>query len=189
VRQAHITLTFFGRKKADLLALVRDQIVRIHDRILSSTYPFCTGFDYGAWTCGFLLTHDRPLAAGYLEESGYCASAWAVLFIVINFIFASIRLTELNVPAEPFIEGCKIATVALVVLIPNGDMDSTTLQKIASQEFLGLEEKKIGFCALSTKQPDFIGKWLDPKAESFVCLWNIHFFVVKTTPGKRQFLK
>jgi hypothetical protein len=72
-----------------------------------------------------------------------------VLFIVINFIFASIRLTELNVPAEPFIEGCIMMTVALIFLIiPNGEMNSTTLQKVANQEFLRLEEKQIGLPVL-----------------------------------------
>jgi hypothetical protein len=63
-----------------------------------------------------------------------------VLFIVTNFIFASIHLAELNVPAEPFIEGCRMTTVALVFLIPNGEMNSTKLQKVASHEFFGLEE-------------------------------------------------
>jgi hypothetical protein len=189
VLQAHIKFTFFRRKNEDFAAFVRDLILSIHDRILPSTYAFCTGFDYGARTCDFLLTRDRSLAAWYLEESGYCLSARKVLFIVINFIFASIRLTELNVPTNPFIEGCRMTTVALIFLIPNGEMNSTTLQKVASQEFLGLKKKKIGFRVLSTKRPDLIEKWLDPKAEIFVCFWNIHFFIVKTTPGKRQLLK
>jgi hypothetical protein len=123
---------------------VCDLILSIYDRTLPSTSAFCTGFDYGARTYNFLLTRDRSLAARYLEESGYCVSARVMLFIVINFIFASIRLTELNVPAEPFIEGCRMTTIALVFLIPNGEMNSTTLQKVAVQEFLDPEEKKIG---------------------------------------------
>jgi hypothetical protein len=82
-----------------------------------------------------------------------------------------------------------MTTVAHVFLIPNGEMNSTTLQKVASQEFLGLEEKKIGFCVPSTEQPDLIGKWLYPKEGIFVCFWNIHFFVVEMSPGKRQLLK
>jgi hypothetical protein len=189
VFQAHITLTFFCRKNADLAEFVRHLILWIHDRILPSTYAFCTGFGYGARTCNFLLTHDCSLAALYLEESGCCVSVRAVLFIMISFMFASIRLTELNVLAEPLIKGCRMMTVELVFLIPNGEMNSTTLQKVLSQEFLGLEEKKIGFRVLSIEPPDLIGKWLDPKAEIFVCFWNTHFFVVKTTPGKRQLLK
>jgi hypothetical protein len=187
--QTHITPTFFRRKNADLAAFVRDLVLRIQDRILPSTYAFCTGFNYGARIYDFLMMHDRSLAARYLEESGYCVDARAVLFIVINFIFASICLTELNAPAEPFIEGCIMMTVALVFLIPNGEMNSTTLQKVSSQDFLGLEEKKIGFRVLSTEQSELSGKWLHPKAEIFVCFWNIHFFIVKTTPGKRQLLK
>jgi hypothetical protein len=35
-------------------------------------------------------------------------------------------------------------TVALAFLIPNGEMNSTTIQKVASQEFFGLEEKSLG---------------------------------------------
>jgi hypothetical protein len=167
---------------------VRDLSLRIHDRILPSTYAFCTGLGYGARTCDFLLTHPRSLAAHYLKESGYCVSTRAVLFIVINFIFASNRLTELNVPAEPFIEGRRMTTVALVFLIPNGEMNSTTLQKVANQEFLGFEEKRIGLPVLSTEQPDLIEKWLDPKAEIFFRFRNIHFFV-KMTLGKRQLSK
>jgi hypothetical protein len=85
-------------------------------------------------------------------------NARAVLFIVINFFFASICLTEFNVPADLFIESCRMTTVALAFLIPNEEMNSTTLQKVASQEFLGLEEKKIGFRVLSTERPDLIGK-------------------------------
>jgi uncharacterized membrane protein len=92
----------------------------IHDPILFSTYAFCAGFDYGARTSDFLLTHNRSLAAHYLQESGYCVSARTVLFIVINFIFASIRLTERNVPTEPFIESCRMTTVALVFPSPTG---------------------------------------------------------------------
>jgi hypothetical protein len=180
-------LPFFGRKNANLAAFTRDLILRIHERILPSTYAFCIGFDYGTRACGLLLTHDRSLAARYLEESGCCVSARAVLFIVIGFIFAPIRLTELNVPAEPFIEDCRMTTVALIFLIPNRETNSTTYQKVASQEFLRLEEKKIGFRILSTEQPDLIGKWLDSKAEIFVCFCNIHFFLVKTTPEKSRF--
>jgi hypothetical protein len=67
---------------------------------------------------------------------------------MINFIFASIRLTGLNVPAEPFIEGRGMTTVALVFLIPNGAMNSMIPQKVANQEFLGFEEKEIGFRVL-----------------------------------------
>jgi hypothetical protein len=170
VLQAHITFAFFRRKNAAFVAFVRDPILRIHDRILSSTYAFCTGFDSGARTFDFLLTHGRSLAVRYLEESGYCVSARAVLSIVINFIFASIRFTELNAPAEPFTEGCRITTVALAFLIPNGEMNSMTLQRVASQEFLGLEEKKIGFRVLSIERPDLIGKWLGPKAEILAVL-------------------
>jgi hypothetical protein len=146
--QMHITFTFFHRKNAGLAAFVRDLILRIHDRIFPSTYAFRIGFDYGARTCDFLLTHDRWPAARDLEESGYRVNACAVLFIVINFIFASIGITEFNVPAEPFIESCIMTGIALVFLIPNGEMNSTTLQKVASQELLGLEEKKIGFRVL-----------------------------------------
>jgi hypothetical protein len=62
--------------------------------------------------------------AHYLQESGYCVSVRAALFIVINLIFASIRLTELNVPAQSFIEGDRMTTVALVLLILNGEMNS-----------------------------------------------------------------
>jgi hypothetical protein len=61
----------------------------------------------------------------------------------------SIRLTELNVPAGPFIEGRRMTTAGLVFLIPNGEMNSTTIQKVASQESLRLEEKKIGFRVLN----------------------------------------
>jgi hypothetical protein len=68
-------------------------------------------------------------------------------------------------------------------------MNATTLQKVASREFLGLVKKKIGFLVLSTERSDLFGKWLGPKAEIFVCFWTIHFFVAKTTPGKRQLLK
>jgi uncharacterized membrane protein len=184
----HITLPFFRPKNADFTVFMYDLILRIHDRILLSTSAFCTGFNYGARTCEFLLTHDRSLAALYLEESGYCVSARAVLFIVINFVFASIRLTGLNVPAQPSIEGCRMVMVALVFLILNGEMNSTTLQKVASQESLGLE-KRAGFRVLSTERPDLIGKWLNLKAEIFICFWNIRFFVAKTTAGKRQLLK
>jgi hypothetical protein len=67
-----------------------------------------------------------------------------------------------------------MTTVVLVFLIPNGEMNSTTRQKVASQEFLGREEKKMGFGFLSTERPDLIGKWVNPKAEIFVCFWNIH---------------
>jgi hypothetical protein len=189
VFQAYITLTFCRRKNANLAAIVLDLILRIHDCILPSKYAFSTRFGCGVRTCDFLLMHDRSLAASYVEESGYRASARAVPFIVINFIFASIRVTEFNVPAEPFIKGCIMTMVAFVFPILNGEMNSTTLQTVASQEPLGLEEKKIGFRVLSTEQPDIIGKWLNPKAEIFVCFWNIHFFVVKTTPRKRQLLK
>jgi hypothetical protein len=66
VLQAHITLTFFGRKNADLAAFVRNLIRRIYDRILPSPYASCTGFDDGARICDFLLTHDRWLATDYL---------------------------------------------------------------------------------------------------------------------------
>jgi hypothetical protein len=112
-----------------------------------------------------------------------------VLFIVINFIFASNRLTELNVPAKPFIEGGRMTTVAIVFLILNGEMNSTTLQKVANQEFLGFKEKRIGFRVSSTEQPDLIEKWLDPKAEILLCFRNIHFSVVKGTLGKMKLLK
>jgi hypothetical protein len=67
-----------------------------------------------------LLTRDRSLAVRYFEESGCWVSARAVLFIVINFIFASIRLTELKVPTEPSIEGCRMTTIALIFSSPTG---------------------------------------------------------------------
>jgi hypothetical protein len=189
VLQAHITFTFFRRRNAHLAAFVRDLILWIDDRILPSTHALCTDFDYGARTCDFLLTRDRSLAAHSLEESGYSVSARAVLFHRGQLHFRIRRLTGLNVPAEPFVESCRMTTVALVFLIPNGKMNSTTLQKVASQEFLGFEGKKTGLRVLSMGRPDLIRKWLDPKTEIFVCFWNIHLFVVKTTPGKGHLLK
>ncbi|OHS98630.1 hypothetical protein TRFO_34965 [Tritrichomonas foetus] len=158
-----------------LISLILDIFSRI-----SSYYVFCDGFDAKTEYAHFQYTTDLDEAYSFILGTDYIKSYNACLLLTLSIVFASIGMSDLNVPAEPYIYGDRNTTMALVWLMLNGSTNDANLAQTENSNYRGTTQTQIGIKVLNNPDKRVVGTWLNPNANVFVCHRGCHFFVVLT---------